>query len=104
MEVTGSFLVIWKTFGKVWNEGLLLKLNQNGISGKFLKLLHEFLYWWEQLVVPNGQDLSWDNVNAVVSQRFVLGPSLFLIYINDLSNGLSTNCKFFADDTYFFQW
>ena len=42
-EVSGVFLDISKVFDKVWHEGLLLKLNQNGISGNLLKLLHNFL-------------------------------------------------------------
>ena len=45
---------------------------------------------------------SWDNVNAGVPQGSILGPLLFLIYINDLSNNLSSNCKPFADDTSLF--
>ena len=81
-EVRGVFLDISKAFDKVWHEGLLLKLNQNGIL--------------------NGQHSSWDNVNAGVPQSSILGPLLFLIYINDLSNNLSSNCKLFADDTSLF--
>ena len=42
-EVRGVFLDISKAFDKVWHEGLLLKLNQNGISGNLLKLLRDFL-------------------------------------------------------------
>ena len=53
-------------------------------------------------IVLNGQNSSWENVNAEVLQGSILGPLLFLIHINDLSNGLSSNCKLFADDTSFF--
>ena len=51
----GVFLDISKDFGKVWHEGLLLKLNQNGISGNLLKLLRDFLSCQKQRVVLNGQ-------------------------------------------------
>ena len=102
LEVRGVFLDISKAFDKVWHEGLLLKLSLNGISGNLLKLLRDFLYCRKQRVVLNGQNSSWENVNAGVPQGSILGPLLFLIYINDLSNGVSSNCKLFADDTSLF--
>ena len=102
LEVRGVFLDISKAFDKVWHEGLLLKLNQNGISGNLLNLLRDFLSCRKQRVVLNGQHSSWDNVTAGVPQGSILGPLLFLIYVNDLPNNLSSNCKLFADDTSLF--
>ena len=99
-EVRGVFLDISKAFDKVWHGGLLLKLNQNGISGNLLKPLRDFLCCRKQRVVVNGQHSSWTNVTAGVPQgSSILGPLLFLIYKNDLSNDLSSNCKLFANDT-----
>ena len=73
-EVRGIFLDISKAFDKVWHEGLLLKLNQNGISGNLLKLLPDLLSYRKQRVVLNGQHLSCDSVNAGVPQGSILGP------------------------------
>ena len=56
----------------------------------------------KQRVVLNGQSSSWANVKAGVSQGSILGLLLFLIYINDLADGLSSNIKLFADDTSLF--
>ena len=77
-------------------ESLLLKLNQNGISGNPLTLLHDFLSCRKQRVFLNGQHSSWDNVIAGVPQGSILGPLLFLIYINDLPNDFSSNYKLFC--------
>ena len=63
-EVRGVFLDISKAFDKVWHEGLLLKLNQNGISGNLLNLLRDFLSCQKQRVVLNCQHPSWDNVTT----------------------------------------
>ena len=56
----------------------------------------------KQRVVLNGKSSSWTNVKAGVPQGSILGPLLFLIYINDLADGLSSNTKLFADDTSLF--
>ena len=53
-------------------------------------------------MVLNGQYSSWIDVNAGIPQGSILGPLLFLVYINDLSNGLKSNPKLFADDTSLF--
>ena len=101
-EVRGVFLDISNTFGKVWHKGLIHKLKQNGIGGPLLKLLTDFLKSRKQRVVLNGQHSSWSDVLAGVPQGSILGPLLFLIYINDLSDGLQCNPKLFADDTSLF--
>ena len=90
---------ISNAFDNVWHEGIIFKLKQNGISE--LNILTDFLRNRKQRVTLNGQSSSWTSVNAGVHQRSILSPLLFLIYINDLSDGLPSNAKLFADDTLF---
>ena len=96
-----NFLDISKAFDKVWHEGLLFKLERIGISGNLLSLLKSFLSNRFQRVVLNGQCSSWSSVLAGVPQGSILGPLLFLIYINDLPENLQSTVKLFADDTLF---
>ena len=102
LEVRGVSLDISKAFDKVWDEGLILKLDQYGTTENLLCLIKCFLKNRNQRVVLNGQTSSWTNVLAGVPQGSILGPLFFLIYINDLSDDLSSNPKLFADDTSFF--
>ena len=97
-----SFLDISKAFDKVWHEALILKLQTYGIDGDLLKLWINYLKDRKQRVVLNGQTSSWKNILSSVPKGSVLGPILFLIYINDLPNGIKSICKIFADDTSLF--
>ena len=73
-----------------------------GISGKLYNLLENYLSERSQRVLLNGQTSSWRPVLAGVPQGSILGPLLFLIYINDLPDELKSNAKLFADDTSLF--
>ena len=72
------------------------------MTGDLLNILIDFLKERKQRVVLNGQHSKWSNISAGVPQGSILGPLLFLIYINDLSDNLSSNPKLFADDTSLF--
>ena len=61
-----------------------------------------FLRNRKQKVVLDVQDFLWADVNAQIPQGYILGPVFFLIYINDLTNGLPSNAELFADATLLF--
>ena len=96
------FLHILKAFDKVWQEGLVFKLKQNGISGTLLNIFEDFLRNRKQRVVLNGQTSNWKNIHAGVPQGSILRSLLFFIYINDLAENVSSNPKLIADDTSLF--
>ena len=102
LEVRSVFLDMSKAFDKVWHQGLLFKLKQNGIKGKLLNLLNSYLSDRKQRVFINGSESEWGKIESGVPQGSVLGPLLFLIYINDLEKGIKSQIKFFADDTSLF--
>ena len=72
------------------------------MKGDFYNILKYYLHNRKQRVVLNDKYSSWFENNAGVPQGFVLGPLLFLIYIDDLSENLISVSKLFADDTSIF--
>ena len=102
LEVRAVFLDISKAFDKVWHEGLIFKLKRNGVSGSLLKLFVNYLHNRKQRVVLNGFQSDYSLIESGVPQGSVLGPFLFLMYINDLERNITSNIKFFADDTMLF--
>ena len=101
-KMRGTFLDISETCYKVWHESLIFKLKTYSVEGNLLNLLGNYLTGRQQRVVLNGHMSLWQNIYAGVPQGSILGPLLFLIYINDLLDGITSMFKIFADDTTLF--
>ena len=102
LDVCAGYLDISKGFDKVWHDGLIFMLKQNGVSGSLLMFFQNYLNNRKQRVVLNGSYSGNSAVESGVPQVSVLGPLLFLIYITDLDRNIKSNIKFFADDTLLF--
>ena len=101
-ETRAVFLDLSKAFDRVWHEGLLYKPKCSGVSGDLLILIRNFLTDRQQRVLLNGKCSRWSTVSAGVPQGSVLGPLLFLVYINDIVDNVRCDIKLFADDTSLF--
>lgn len=101
-EVLAVFLDLSKAFDKVWHKGLIYKLKKIGITGNLLKWLISYLSNRKQQVVINGAKSDILDLKSGVPQGSVLGPLLFLIYINDLTDGITGEVFLFADDSSLF--
>jgi hypothetical protein len=88
-----------KAFDKVPHKRLSSKLRHYGISGMTLGWIQDFLSGREQSVAVNGSKSKWSPVLSGVPQGSVLGPTLFLIYINDIATDVKSTLRLFADDS-----
>ena len=93
------FLDVSKAFDKVFHEGLIFKLASFGVEGTLLQWFKSHLAGRSPRVVINGQESDWLDISAGVPQGSILGPLLFVIYVNDIVDQMETNPFLFADDT-----
>ena len=92
-------LDISKAFDRVWHAGLLHKLKSYGISGQIFGFISSFLSNRHLRVVLDGQSSKEYPVNVEVRQGSILGPTLFLLYNNDLPDDVICYIAIYADDT-----
>ena len=81
------------------HQRLLLKLKAHGIGNDVINWIENWLTHRKQRVIVDGEISNWKSALNGVPQGSVLGPILFLIYINDLEDDISSKVLKFADDT-----
>ena len=97
-QVDVIFLDFQKAFDTVLHQRLLKKLNHYGIRGNIYDWLDVWLTQRKQRVIVSGYRSNFVSVKSGVPQGTVLGPLMFLIYINEIRSGVSSNLRLFADD------
>ena len=98
-EVRAVFCDISKAFDCVWHTGLLYKLRAAGVTGNVLQWFKNYLSDRQQRVVLPGISSAWNFIKAGVPPGSILGPLLFLVYINDIVTDIGSNIRLFVDDT-----
>ena len=93
------YLDFRKAFDTVAHRRLLYKLHHLGIRGHLLGWLESFLNHRRQRVILRNGSSEWRKVTSGVPQGSILGPILFLLFVNDIPDVISNKAKMFADDT-----
>ena len=93
------YLDFQKAFDQVPHQRLLIKLKSHGKGVNIVKWIQNWLNNRKQMVSVEGETSAWTAVHSGVPQGAVLGPLLFLVYIDDLEDGAASNILKFADDT-----
>ena len=97
------YLDFQKAFDSVPHHRLIRKLAAYGVTGKILRWIETFLTDRKQRVCVEGSLSNWEDVLSGIPQGSVLGPTLFVMFINDMPDAITSLSKMFADDAKVFR-
>ena len=103
LSIDCIYMDFQKAFDKVPHKRLLKKIESYGIHASVQTWIKDFLSDRSQQVTVCGEESNWKRVTSGIPQGSVLGPLLFVIYINDLPDAVSSTPYIFADDTKIFR-
>jgi ribonuclease P/MRP protein subunit RPP40 len=99
IPVDAIYLDFAKAFDSVPHKRLIIKLDGYGIKGSLLNWIEHFLAERRQCVIVNGVKSSWGEVTSGIPQGSVLGPILFVVFINYMPESVKSCIQLFADDS-----
>ena len=97
--INAVYLAFMKAFDQGPHKRLMHKIKSYGIDEYTVKWIENFLENRKQKLIINGAPSEWSNVTSGIPQVSVLGPIPFVLYINDLPEGMESEIFLFADDT-----
>ena len=100
---SGCYLDFQKAFDSVPHNRLIRKLAAYGVTGKILRWIKTFLTYRKQIVCIEGSLSNWEDVLSGILQGSVLGPTLFVVFINNMPDVITSLSKMFADDAKVFR-
>ena len=98
-EINAVYMDYMKAFDKVPHKRLIYKVRRYNISEGVVRWIEDFLNNRRQRVKVNKDLSAWGKVTSGIPQGSVLGPLLFVIYINDITDYIESKILLFADDT-----
>ena len=101
--VDAIYLDFQKSFDSIPHKRLIRKLAAYGVTGKMLRWIETFLTDRKQRVCVKGSLSNWEDVLSGIPQGSLLGPTLFVVFINNMPDEITSLSKMFADDAKVFR-